>query len=123
MAAISSRKIKLKTVLAGNTKWPLVIVGAIAADFDAPVMPAIIPERDLNTGGWVGELIDMRAARMVIGGLDKLSDTQQQKFARLLKDRRAGTRRMPDNIQIIILVESANVLSKQIRDLCLVWNV
>ena len=121
--AINSKKLKLKTVLMSNKKWPLIIAGATATDFNAPVMPAKISARDLNTGEWVGELINLKKNQMVVDGLDKLSIADQQKFITLLKDRRVGPYKFPTDIQIIIPVKFADKLDRTIKDLCLIYNV
>ena len=121
--AVNSKKIKLKTVLMNNRKWPLIIVGGVATDFNAPILPATISPRDLNICDWVTELVAMNTDQMVIDGLDKLRVSDQQKFITLLKDRRAGLHKLPDNIQIIIPVKFVDKLDKKIKELALVYNV
>ncbi len=125
--AVSLKKIKLKSVLESNMRWPLLIGGAAASDFVGPVMPATISPRDLNTGNWVGELGDMGAGMarlvMIIDGMDKLTPRGQEKFIRLIKDRRGGMRKLPDNVQIVIPVKNVELISDQIKRLALIYNV
>lgn len=125
--AVSLKKIKLKSVLESNTRWPLLIGGAAASDFAGPVMPATISPRDLNTGNWVGELGDLGAGMdrlvMIIDGMDKLTPRAQEKFIRLIKDRRGGMHKLPDNVQIVIPVKNVNSISDQIKRLALIYNV
>jgi len=126
--AISLKKIKLKMLMENNRAWPLVIGGAMASDIrDAAVMPATISVRDLNTGEWVAELETLGRGRdwfpMVIDGLDKLTPAAQEKFIRLVKDRRAGIYKLPKNIQIIIPVKNISRVSQEIQKLALVYNV
>lgn len=126
--AISLKKIKLKMLMENNHRWPLVIGGATASDIrGGAVMPANISVRDLNTGEWVAELEIMGRGRdwfpMVIDGLDKLTSASQEKFIRLVKDRRAGIYKLPNNIQIIIPVKDIARVSQEIQKLALIYNV
>jgi hypothetical protein len=121
--AINSKKIKLKTVLENNRRWPLIITGAAAEDFNAPIMPAAISPRDLNAGDWIAELVRLAADRLVIDGLEELAPDSQEKFITLLKDRRAGLHKLPEDVQIIIPARSADELSKEIKNLSLIYNV
>lgn len=125
--AISLKKIKLKTLVESNVAWPLVVGGATARDFSGPVMPATISPRDLNVGNWVAELHQIGAGAtrlvMIIDGMDNIGARAQEKFVRLLKDRRAGMHKLPDNVQIVIPVKSTAALSREILKLALVYNV
>lgn len=125
--AISLKKINLKNVVAGNRYWPLIIGGAGASDLGGLVMPATISVRDLNTGKWVDELrviaADQKNVVMAIDGMDTLTPRAQEKFIGLLKDRRAGTRKLPDNVQIVIPVKSVDAVAAQIQRLSLIYNV
>lgn len=113
-----TQKVKLKQVLESNTKWPLVIVGMVANPApDAIIIPATIAERDLHTDALVIK------PNIVIDGLDKIPAAKQEKFVTLLKDRRTGMNKLPADTRIIIPVMSADKLSKQIKDLVLIYNV
>lgn len=109
---------KLTQVLQSNTTWPLVIVGMMAARApNATVIPASIAERELHN--------DTMAIKpfIVIDGLDNISPDAQRKFVPLLKDRRTGMHKLPADVRIIVPVRSAEKLSKQIKDLVLIYNV
>lgn len=125
--AISLKKIKLKSIVECNTTWPLVIGGVSARDFDGPRMPATISPRDLNDGRWVQELCQMGVGMtrlvMVIDGLDEIGPRAQEKFIRLLKDRRAGIYKLPDNVQIIMPVKSVARVSPVLCKLSIIYNV
>lgn len=126
--AISTKKIKLKLLLESNRSWPLIVSGAgTLRDLrDAPHMPATISVADLNSGEWVHELAQMGAGRshlyMVIDGMDKISLRAQEKFIRLLKDRRAGMYKLPDNVQIIVPVDDMENVAMDIQRLGIVYD-
>lgn len=125
--AISTRKIKLKTVLESNRTHPIILVGVTADQLDGAVMPASISPRDLNTGTWPDELADMVAARgnvtLVIDGIDTLSPATQAKFLPLVKDRRSGQHKLPAPVQILIPVSDLNRVADEIQRVALVYHV
>lgn len=125
--AMSLKKIKLQALLECNTYWPLIVGGASVRDFDGPVMPATISPRDLNTGNWVAELrqigAGMETLRVIIDGMDNIGVRAQEKFIRLVKDRRAGMFKLPDNVQIVIPVKSVENVSPALRRLAIIYDV
>lgn len=109
---------KLNTVLKSNTKWPLIIVGMIAAPAaNATIVPADIAERDLHN-----DTLPIKPY-IVIDGLDTVPAPHQDKFIPLLKDRRIGTRKLPAHIRIVIPVRRGDKLSDEIKKLSLIYNV
>lgn len=125
--AISLKKIKLKSVVESNPTWPLIIVGASVGDFEGVGMPAKISPRTLNNGRWVKDLGKMGAGltrfALVIDGVDEIGVRAQEKFIRLLKDRRAGMYKLPDNVQIIMPVKSLARVSPDLCKLSIIYNV
>jgi len=121
-------KIKLDQILANNAYNPLIVVGNFEPDSENCVfLMAGCDERELHIpGGWHLEL-QQKAAQskvlLVIAGLDCIAAEKQQKFAGLLKDRRAGNYKLPDNAQIVIPVADKNALSKRILALSLLWEI
>ena len=112
-----TQKLKLQQLLKNNKYWPLLIVCAdIQKSDDTSIIPATISERDLHT--------DMLVIKpyLLIEGLDAISKQEQEKFITLLKDRRTGLRKLPDNVQILIPVKAKENLSQKILDLVLIWN-
>lgn len=108
----------LNKVLNSNTTWPLIVVGAAAQPApNATIIPATISERDLHTDTLVIKQF------LVIDGLDQISTKQQEKFIKLLKDRRTGMRKLPLDTRIIIPITDANKLAHNIKQLALIYHV
>lgn len=119
---------KLKQVLAANPAQTVIVVGAPDFEIDNYVsLSADIDERELHIPMHWHKLIEMKAkkpkAYLLIEGLDRLDDIAQQKFAGLLKDRRAGNYKLPANVQIVIPVAQREKVSAKIQSLSLVWEV
>ena len=120
MTMTPKSKMRLAQVLVNNKAWPLVIIGAAVRDLPpAAVIPAGISERELYLDMDISEAGEF----WVIDGLDKLSESEQEKFVGLLKDRRVGGRKIPSGVQIVIPVGRRGRLSPQILRLCLVWEI
>lgn len=119
-------QIKLKQVLENNRKWPLVIAGSSADDFDGVVLSARSGEKELYKNGlytpvWISALESEGADMLVIEGLDEISPDEQENFISLLKDRRAGTYKVSDHVQIVIPVKEKEKLSSKIQSLTIPW--
>ena len=121
-------KIMLEQVLRNNPYNPIILVGLSDDVFEnTVVLSADIDARELNvTTDWYKKFAPFSNAERVclqICGLDKLEKDEQMKFAGLLKDRRIGSYKLPDNVQIVILADDLVNISERIKSLALVWNV
>ena len=89
-------------------------------------LAADISPRDLFLSSeWALDLttkIKSGKAYLVIRDLDNYNEQVQENFVSLLKDRRAGNYRLPDKVQIIIMVTDINKISRKIQDLCVVFK-
>jgi len=125
----ATSRLRLKQVLKNNRGHPLIVVGATSSDFEGAVsvaMPANIAPRDLNAVDWGAELAGMARndkITLLIEDLDKLTPLAQQKFISLLKDRRAGTKKLPEGVQLVIPIQNLGKISKDIQRLALIWNL
>ena len=113
-----AQKLKLKQVVEQNAKWPLAVIGATPSDFaKATVIPANIPDQDL----W--DLNFPMSDKLVIDGLDTLSEPEQEKFITLLKDRSGITNTLPEDTQIILTVKNRDALAQTIQRLLIFWEI
>ena len=121
-------KNKLSKVLSDNTKNPLIIVSDEDIVLENTItINATISERDLHIESMWHKKIMLRHSNkhlfLVINGLDNIEAEEQDKFIHLLKDRRSGTFKLPDYVQIVIPVKDKEKVSKQIKSLSLLWEV
>lgn len=121
-----AQKLKLAHILQDN-QLPLLIEGMADFEFDNSVsIMANITERELYyPSGWDKELSHCAKtgkAYLVIKGLDKISVKAQEKFITLIKDLRAGNYKIPENVQIIILVNDKSLISQKILNLIISWT-
>lgn len=121
-------KNKLSKVLSDNTKNPLIIVSDEDIALENTItINATINERDLHIESMWQKKIMLRHSNkhlfLVINGLDNIEAEEQDKFTHLLKDRRSGTFKLPDYVQIVIPVKDKEKVSKQIKSLSLLWEV
>ena len=121
-------KNKLSKVLSDNTKNPLIIVSDEDIALENTItINATINERDLHIESMWQKKIMLRHSNkhlfLVINGLDNIEAEEQDKFSHLLKDRRSGTFKLPDYVQIVIPVKDKEKVSKQIKSLSLLWEV
>lgn len=121
-------EVKLKQVLSSNPGHPLLLIGASGFEFENYVgLSASIDERELHIPMNWHKLLEKKAqkskAYLIIEGLEQLGEQKQEKFAGLLKDRRAGGYKLPANVQIIIPVAEKNKISKKIQSLSLLWEI
>ncbi len=121
-------KNKLSKVLSNNAENPLIIVSDENITFENTVtINANINERDLHIESMWQKKIMLRNSNkhlfLVINGLDNIEAEEQDKFIHLLKDRRSGTFKLPDYVQIVIPVKDKEKVSKQIKSLSLLWEV
>ena len=121
-------KNKLSKVLSDNAKNPLIIVSDEDIVLENTItINATISERDLHIESMWHKKIMLRHSNkhlfLVINGLDNIEAEEQDKFSHLLKDRRSGTFKLPDYVQIVIPVKDKEKVSKQIKSLSLLWEV
>lgn len=119
---------KLSKVLSDNAKNPLIIVSDEDIVLENTItINANINERDLHIESMWQKKIMLRNSNkhlfLIINGLDNIDVEEQNKFAHLLKDRRSGTFKLPDYVQIVIPVKDKEKVSKQIKSLSLLWEV
>ncbi len=115
-------------VLDNNPRHPVILAGNTELSLPSCVfMPADIAERELFIPSDWSKALDFEAQRgkayLLIEGLDKLAPAQQRKFCMLLKNRRAGNYKLPDNVSIVIPVADKSGLSAEILSLSLLWDV
>lgn len=123
-----AKKMLLKHILDDNSFYPIILSGMEKITLPACVsLPANIDERELFMPSEWNKKLDFEAqnkkAYLLIEGLDKLAPAQQDKFCMLLKNRRAGNYKLPDNVGIIIPVVSKSMLSQEVLSLSLLWDV
>lgn len=121
-------QIELAQVLANNPLQPIMIIGYQPDNWDNAVyIMGNTDERELHIPSLWHKELDNKAAKgrthLIVADLEKVSKEEQNKFAGLLKDRRAGNYKLPNNAQIIIPVNDKNKISAKIQSLCLVWEV
>lgn len=130
-------KAKLVKFLKDNTKWPLIIEGVSSANFPTSiVIPATTPSSDLGiisseTGlkypAWAMEImIKAKKTKKIIvciGGLDEISQEEQEKFYGMIKYKGVNGFKFPEGTQIVITAKNAKNISKRILSLALVYKV
>lgn len=130
-------KSKLVKILKDNTKWPLIIEGVSSANFPTSiVIPATTPSSELGvipgeTGlklpTWAMEIL-LKAKKskkiiVCIGGLDEISQEEQEKFYGMIKYKGVNGFKFPEGTQIIITAKNATKISKRISSLALSFKV
>ena len=130
-------KVKLVKILKNNTKWPLIIEGVSSDNFPtATVIPATTPSSDLGiipgeTGlkypAWAMEIMikakNSKKIIVCIGGLDQISQVEQEKFYGMIKYKGVNGFKFPEGTQIIITAKNAAKISKKISSLALSFKV
>ncbi|MBP3515131.1 MAG: hypothetical protein J6K65_02875 [Alphaproteobacteria bacterium] len=125
---MNTKKMLFEQVLDNNPRHPVILAGNTELSLPSCVfMPADIAERELFIPSDWSKALDFEAQRgkayLLIEGLDKLAPAQQRKFCMLLKNRRAGNYKLPDNVSIVIPVADKSGLSAEILSLSLLWDV
>ena len=117
----------LEQFLNNNQQQPLLIVSNMKfKPYNFVNLPAETEERELHVKSEWQLLLNKKAesgkAYLVITNLDEVSITQQELFIGLIKDKRAGSYKLPINVQIIMPVKNGDVISEKIKKLSLVWS-
>jgi len=115
-AATRADKIKqIKTLFIAD--MPLLIEGANVTDFkEYPQVPAQISIMELQQ--YVANFKKKEGRSfIVVQELDSLPVAEQLKFVTLLKDKRIFDCSLPDEVQILLPVQSGMSVSSEIRDL------
>ena len=130
-------KSKLVKILKDNTKWPLIIGGVSSANLPTSVViPATTPSSELGvipseTGlklpSWAMEIL-LKAKKskkiiVCIGGLDEISQEEQEKFYGMIKYKGVNGFKFPEGTQIIITAKNTKKISKRISSLALSFKV
>ena len=130
-------KSKLVKILKDNTKWPLIIEGVSSANFPTSiVIPATTPSSELGvipgeTGlklpTWAMEIL-LKAKKskkiiVCIGGLDEISQEEQEKFYGMIKYKGVNGFKFPEGTQIIITAKNTKKITKRISSLALSFKV
>ena len=121
-------KIFLEQILRNNPLQPLIVAGKCSFNDEYAVfLAADIDERELHIPTtWKDKIqaIDSRnTVYLVIQDLDSLNFEQQNKFAGLLKDRRAGNFKLGNNVRVVISVDDAAKVSPELKKLSLIWEI
>lgn len=96
----------------------LLIVGAEASDFAE--CPHILADASVqHLIQYVDILEKQKKSKnfLVIDGLDNVSETEQEKFIPLIKDRQILSSKLPEKIQILIPVKKEENISQTIKSL------
>lgn len=121
-------EIKLSNVLRDNTAHPLIIIGKFSLN-NTPVitLSADINVRELHTpAAWQSALDAASAAGeacLLIKDLDSVAFAEQKHFMSLLKDRRAGSYKLPASARIIITAASETRIAPEIKSVALLWKI
>ncbi len=129
----------LNNILKNNKTWPIILEGGISeSDFlNATFLSATIPSEslavinDLNgpvLPEWVKQIEekgDSKTNLLVITDLDKIEMRDQIKFKSLLELRQLSGYKLPENLQILILIDSGNrdKVDNQILSLSLYYKI
>ena len=130
---------KLNTIINNNRKWPLLLEGVTASNFpSAIIIPAIISSSELgvvpsSTGlkypSWVMQMMikSKKSDRilLVIDGLDRIIESEQEKFHSILKFSRINGYKFPEGTQIIIPVNKGGMkrVAGSIKSLTIPYKV
>ena len=110
-----------------NSLNSLIVVGCLDINEKYVIkLDAKIDERELFTSAQlyhnVKNIPTNEPRYIVIENIENITFEEQQKFNRLLKDRRIGTYKLPKNISVIILVKEIHVIAPNLKKLCLIWK-
>ena len=131
-------KKKLNGLLKSNKDWPIIIEGDIKEEdfLNATFLPAKTPSAKLGIindakglikPNWVKSLDakrDEKVNLLVISGLDKISMDEQVKFSAILDTKALNGYKLPQNLQIVILINKGNraKINNEILSLCLYYT-
>jgi len=119
-------KIMLKQFLANNKDCPLLIETTLSLEDNGyVVLSANMDFRTiLSLGEWQNKFkcYDKSHSYLVITDMEDLSFEKQQNFVCLIKNRRLGQYKLPQNMQIIIPVKNKDKILPDIKKLSLVWS-
>ena len=116
------RRIQEFHILKNNPFMPVVVYELNESDFqNKRILKAEIEERELHSSSFFEELLlsDTEKIFLLIDGLDALAITEQEKFIPLLKDRRLGGKKLPETVQIVLLMHEKKKLSSNLLKYCL----
>ena len=128
-------KERLVKVIKNNAIWPLVIEGINSEFFKNGVivdckkgvnqLAITIDEKGNHKPSFLQALEEKTTSRrfLVLENLEELSEEEQYSFAGFLKHRGLTGYKLQTNTQIIITVKNADSLSKEIRDLSLIYKI
>lgn len=118
----TKEKIKFMQIVNNNPTYPILVQNNESFDMENIFsLPTDISDRELHLPtGWHEQLIAKAQAQsdkiyLTIEQIDNLSLKEQQKFIPLLKDRRAGNFKLPDNVQIIISAKNLQNVAQEIK--------
>ena len=119
-------KIMLNQFLANNKDCPLLIETTLSLIDNQHIMLSantnfrtILLSNEFNKLNHSG---DNDHSYLVITDIENVSFEKQQNFVNLIKNRRLGQYKLPQNIQIIIPVKNKNKIIPDITKLSLVWS-
>lgn len=131
--------INLIKVLDNNKHNNILLMGITGRDFeDAVIIPATIPSQKLGIGiddngqyvypNWLKEIQDKLSSEnilIIIDGLDKISQDEQEKFYGMLKYKGINGYKFPANSQIVCTSKSTDQskISERILGLNIIYNV
>jgi len=120
----ANEKIKFTQILNNNPTYPVLIKTEGNLDLDnmvklpteTPVSELIVPTR------WNEKLLMKGTDKKIylcIENIDKISAEEQEKFIPLIKDKRAGNFKLPNNVQIVISAKDFDKVAAQIKKFAL----
>lgn len=132
-------KARLNNLLKNNKNWPIIIEGGITKEdfLNACIISASIPSSELGVindiGGlklprWV-EVVDKKkndkTNLLVIDHLDSIPTAEQTKFNQILHTKQLNGFKLPENLQIVILINEGNrdKINREILSLSLYYKV
>lgn len=135
----NNMKRKLNELLKNNKSWPVIIEGGVKKEdfLSATVLPATVPSASLGVindiGGlkmpdWVKSVEARKNAKanlLLIEGLDTISEDEQLKFKGILDGKSLNGFKLPENMQIAILINDGNraKINREILSLSLYYKV
>lgn len=94
---------------------PLLIEGAAVSDFRE--YPCILESISAQKLIQYIDTLKADEAFLVVLGMDKVSQTEQEKFIPLLKERQLLSSKLPEKIKLLVPVKAVDSVSKEIRSL------
>ena len=119
---IQKRRIQELHILKNNPFMPVIVYELNENDFqNKRVLKAEIEERALHSPSFFEGLLlsDKEKIFLLIEGIEALAQAEQEKFIPLLKDRRLGGKKLPDMVQIVLLMKENKELNKTLLKYCL----